>query len=201
MRRPTAIGFDDARRLRRALVYALCVTLGMASFARTASAQASSSSSSHEPARKNWYGDPFFALSSTADGACPLPLGPRMTRAEADDDAHYRVERGTSCWLAHRCTKPNSYLYDADIATAIRKRMHDAPVLARTSIWITVQRRFVYADGCVPGGFDRQALQRQLEAIPDVERVFVRVTPNPRALLPYPALPAFPTPRPPAAPG
>ncbi|MDR3097622.1 MAG: BON domain-containing protein [Paraburkholderia sp.] len=133
---------------------------------------------------RNWYNDPFFALSS-APGACPQPLGPRMTKAEADDDAHYRVERGTTCWLAHKCTKPNSYLYDADIATAIRARFKGDASLAGTSVWITVQRRFVYAEGCAPAAFDRAALERRLAAIPDVDQVFVRLRADARARPPY----------------
>lgn len=137
---------------------------------------------------RNWYNDPFFALSS-APGACPQPLGPRMTKAEADDDAHYRVERGTTCWLAHKCTKPNSYLYDADIATAIREKFRDAASLAGTSVWITVQRRFVYAEGCAPAAFDRAALERGLAAIPDVDQVFVRLRADSRARPPYKILP------------
>ncbi|HTH60726.1 MAG TPA: BON domain-containing protein [Paraburkholderia sp.] len=170
-------------------VRALCVTLCAASIAQGAFAQGKPSS--HDDARKNWYGDPFFALSAAAGPACPTPLGPRMSREEADSDAHYRVERGTSCWLAHRCSKPNSYMYDADIAKAIRKQLHDAPMLAGTSLWVTVQRRFVYVDGCVPASFDRLALQRRMEQILDVDRVFVRVTSDPHALLPYPT-PAAP---------
>ncbi|NLP59638.1 BON domain-containing protein [Paraburkholderia sacchari] len=137
---------------------------------------------------RNWYNDPFFALSS-APGACPQPLGPRMTKAEADDDAHYRVERGTTCWLAHKCTKPNSYLYDADIAAAIREKFKGAASLDGTSVWITVQRRFVYAEGCAPAAFDRAALERGLAAIPDVEQVFVRLRADPHARPPYKTLP------------
>ena len=134
--------------------------------------------------RKNWYNDPFFALSN-AIGACPQPLGPLMTKAEADDDAHYRVERGTTCWLAHKCSKPNSYLYDPDIAAAIRQQLQGDVLFAGTSIWITVQRRFVYAEGCAGPGFDSAALERRLAAIPDVEQVFVRVRSDPRGPLPY----------------
>lgn len=137
--------------------------------------------------RKNWYNDPFFALSS-AIRACPLPLGPLMTKAEAEDDAHYRVERGTTCWLAHKCSKPNSYLYDSGIAEAIRQRLQADAMFAGTSVWITVQRRFVYAEGCVPVGFDSAALERKLAAIPDVEQVFVRVSADPRGALPYKTL-------------
>ena len=59
-----------------------------------------------------------------------------------------------------------------------------------TSLWITVQRRFVYADGCAPASFDSRALQRQLEAIPDVEQVFVRLRAGPHAPPPYKTLEA-----------
>ncbi|HEY4805033.1 MAG TPA: BON domain-containing protein [Paraburkholderia sp.] len=134
--------------------------------------------------RKNWYNDPFFALSNSI-AACPQPLGPLMTKAEAEDDAHYRVERGTTCWLAHKCAKPNSYLYDPDIAAAIRQQLQGDALFAGTSIWITVQRRFVYAEGCAGPGFDSAALERRLAAIPDVEQVFVRVRSDPRGPLPY----------------
>lgn len=139
--------------------------------------------------RKNWYNDPFFTLSQAYAG-CPLPLGPLETRGEMEDDAHYRVERGTTCWLAHKCTKPNSYMYDADIADAIRAHFTNVHAFDGTSVWITVQRRFVYAEGCAPASFDRRALQQQLEAIPDVEQVFIRVSANPHDTLPYKTLAA-----------
>ncbi|TXC83371.1 BON domain-containing protein [Paraburkholderia azotifigens] len=137
--------------------------------------------------RRNWYSDPFFTLShALAD--CPVPLGPLMTRAQMEDDAHYRAERGTTCWLAHKCTKPNSYMYDADIANAIRARFTDPHAFDGTSVWITVQRRFVYAEGCANASFDRHALQQQLEAIPDVEQVFVRIGSSTHGPMPYKTL-------------
>jgi hypothetical protein len=139
--------------------------------------------------RRNWFNDPFFTLSHAVPD-CPLPLGPLMTKPEMEDDAHYRVERGTTCWLAHKCTKPNSYLYDAPIADAIHAQFKDSTGLDGTSIWITVQRRFVYAEGCAPASFDAQALQRKLEAIPDVEQVFMRLTAKPHGPLPYKTLAA-----------
>ncbi|PYE18857.1 hypothetical protein C7410_12150 [Paraburkholderia silvatlantica] len=156
-----------------------------------ASAPASKAGNAANVERKNWYNDPFFALSN-AIGACPQPLGPRMTKTEADDDAHYRVERGTTCWLAHKCSRPNSYLYDADIAAAIRQQLQGDALFAGTSIWITVQRRFVYAEGCVGPGFDSAALERRLAAIPDVEQVFVRVSSDPQGALPYKTLSTAP---------
>lgn len=164
------------------------VTLGVAIFV-TFSAVVMAQSTTVDPNEiRNWYNDPFFALSS-APGACAQPLGPRMTKAEADDDAHYRVERGTTCWLAHQCSKPNSYLYDAGIAQAIRTQFKDDASLAGTSLWITVQRRFVYAEGCAGAQFDRAALERRLSAIADVEQVFVRVSVDPHAPPPYKTMP------------
>jgi hypothetical protein len=136
---------------------------------------------------RNWYNDPFFTLSNSVRG-CPVPLGPLTNRAQMEDDAHYRVERGTTCWLAHKCTKPNSYMYDADIAAAIRARFDDPHRFDGTSVWITVQRRFVYAEGCAPASFDTATLQKQLEAIPDVEQVFIRISPTVSGAMPYKTL-------------
>ncbi|MBP0592734.1 BON domain-containing protein [Paraburkholderia sp. LEh10] len=150
-------------------------------------AQQASSAAVSATELRNWYHDPFFTLSH-AIVDCPVPLGPMMTRAQMEDDAHYRVERGTTCWLAHKCSKPNSYMYDADIANAIHTRFMNPHAFDGTSLWITVQRRFVYAEGCAPASFDRQALQQQLEAIPDVEQVFVRIGANPRGPVPYKTL-------------
>lgn len=156
------------------------------SAASTASVASAASVASVE--RRNWYDDPFWALSHSI-AECPTPLGPLMTRAQMEDDAHYRVERGTTCWLAHRCSKPNAYLYDKPIAGELKKRFADGdPALAGTSIWITIQRRFVYAEGCVSASFDRDALRRRLEALPDVERVFLRLTDDPRGRAPYKTL-------------
>ncbi|WP_198046406.1 BON domain-containing protein [Burkholderia pseudomallei] len=156
------------------------------SAASTASVASAASVASVE--RRNWYYDPFWALSHSI-AECPTPLGPLMTRAQMEDDAHYRVERGTTCWLAHRCSKPNAYLYDKPIAGELKKRFADGdPALAGTSIWITIQRRFVYAEGCVSASFDRDALRRRLEALPDVERVFLRLTDDPRGRAPYKTL-------------
>ncbi|KVD74525.1 hypothetical protein WS62_05125 [Burkholderia sp. ABCPW 14] len=126
---------------------------------------------------------------SNAIAECPVPLGPLMTRAQMEDDAHYRVERGTTCWLAHRCSKPNSYLYDKPIAEELKKEFAGGDAaLAGTSIWITIQRRFIYAEGCAPASFDRDALRRRLEALPDVEQVFIRLTDDPHGRAPYKTL-------------
>jgi hypothetical protein len=180
----------DIRRIRKASIAGvLLVAAVWLSHAPLSCAQQAASSAPAAVERKNWFNDPFFELSHAIPD-CPVPLGPLMTRAQMEDDAHYRVERGTTCWLSHKCTKPNSYMYDQPIADAIHAHFSDSHPFNDTSLWITVQRRFVYAEGCASASFDRQALRRQLEAIPDVEQVFIRVATGAHAPVPYKTLAA-----------
>jgi hypothetical protein len=129
--------------------------------------------SASEPLR-NWYDDPFFQVRH-AHADCPTPLGPLATEAEMRHDAHERAERGTRCWLAKECSKPNSYLYDDGIADAVRARFAHASAFRDATLWITVQRRFVWVEGCVARRGTDAALERFLRDVPDVERVIVNV--------------------------
>jgi hypothetical protein len=133
---------------------------------------------------RNWFDDPFFAVSSSI-GSCQLPRGPLMTKEEMDHDSHARVERGTRCYQQGECRRPNSYLYDPDIAAQVRAALNASNLLRGTSLWVTVQRRWIFIQGCV----DRMSKKKRLEsiaaAVPDVEHVFVDVTTNPRKPAPY----------------
>ncbi|WP_434634035.1 BON domain-containing protein [Chromobacterium sp. CV08] len=100
------------------------------------------------PPLKNWFNDPFFQVRDRM-AACPMPQGPFATEAEMRQQAHSRIERGTSCWMAGQCRKPNAYMYDEDIAADLRRRFAGSRRFADASLWITVQRRFVYVEGCV----------------------------------------------------
>ena len=55
--------------------------------------------SSHAEDIRNWFGDPFFQITSAIEH-CPEPAGPRVTRAERQAQSHRRAEKGTTCWLA-----------------------------------------------------------------------------------------------------
>lgn len=126
-----------------------------------------------EAIERNWFDDPFFVVrSDVAD--CPLPRGPYLTEQERRAESHYRVERGTSCYREGRCTKPNSYLYDPEIATAVRAAFEHSEDFHGSSLWVTVTRRFVIVQGCA-----EPAMQTRLEAmlapLPDVERVIVEI--------------------------
>lgn len=134
--------------------------------------------------RRNWFNDPFFQIAAQAP-RCPVPLGPYLTAAEQRAEAHYRAERGTSCWLAGRCARSNAYAYDQDIALALRARVGELKLATGSSLWVTVQRRIVFIEGCVPDRRRVAALEAWAKGVPDVEQVLVNVSTRPRAPAPY----------------
>jgi hypothetical protein len=125
---------------------------------------------------RNHYNDPFVQVTG-AIAACPQPRGPFMTVREAQAEAHPRIERGTTCFMSGKCTEPNAYRYDGRIATAAQQAVADAlqktPSLARSSVWLTVQRRFIFVHGCIARRADAATWERILKAVPEVEYVGV----------------------------
>src|SRR5512139_2272697 len=99
---------------------------------------------------RNWFDDPFFQVTS-AEPQCLEPAGPRVTTAERQAESHRRAEKGTTCWLANEkgCERANAYSYDRDIASEIKAAVRTSAVFAGTSLWVTVQGRVVYIEGCV----------------------------------------------------
>jgi hypothetical protein len=126
--------------------------------------------SAADEARSNFFDDPFFQMSSGLAG-CPAPLGPLYTQAEVRSQMHARLERGTSCWLEGRCKDSNAYRYDKTIAPQVRKALDSVPGLRRGSVWVMVQRRWIYLQGCVPDKRTRERLENAARAVPDVENV------------------------------
>ncbi|WP_225547471.1 BON domain-containing protein [Chromobacterium violaceum] len=126
------------------------------------------------PPLKNWFNDPFIQVRGRI-AACPVPLGPFSTEAEMKQQAHSRIERGTSCWLAKQCAKPNAYMYDADIAADLRRRFAKSRRFANTSLWLTVQRRFVYVEGCVRSRNDASGIEAFIKRTPDVQLVIANI--------------------------
>lgn len=122
-----------------------------------------------EPLRLNPFNDPFEQ--ATGGRACPAPRGPAYTDTEVRQEAHYRAERGTSCWLAGRCTEPNAYRYDARIARDVLAALRADPQLAGSSIWVSAERRFVYLLGCVADAAQAARAEALARAVADVELV------------------------------
>ena len=136
---------------------------------------------------KNWFADPYFQVRSGI-ARCPVPRGPFTTESEMRKEAHSRAERGTSCWLAKKCAKPNSYLYDPEIARAVQARFDATDALRDASLWVTVQRRIVWIEGCVPPIYADGQVEELLRGLADVELVIVNVTKSPMKKTPYRAL-------------
>lgn len=139
--------------------------------------------------RTNHGNDPYFQI-STAIAHCPTPLGPLQTDQEWLDDAHYRIERGNSCWVEGRCRLSNAYLYDAEIAEAVQRRLNTINAALHwrenSTLWITMQRRFIYVQGCVSKEFDTSKFLSELGKTADVDQVIDNTTTTPSKIpLPY----------------
>lgn len=133
---------------------------------------------------RNWFDDPFFQISaSIAD--CPVPAGPFVDAAERQVQSHHRAEKGTTCWLAKACDRPNAYAYDRDIAAAFQAALRQDDPFAGTTLWVTVQGRVVYIEGCVA----RESAVAEIEAyarrLPYVEQAIAIVRTDPAARPPY----------------
>ncbi len=122
------------------------------------------------PEKKNWFDDPFFQLSSGLRG-CPVPEGPLYTADERRSQMHARLERGTSCWLEGKCSDSNAYRYDKKIAPKVQAALGAVPGVKRASVWVVVQRRWVYLQGCVPSRALALRLKQAALGVPDVELV------------------------------
>ena len=133
---------------------------------------------------RNWFDDPFSQVRNGAP-ACPTPLGPLTTETEMRKQTHYRSERGARCWLAGQCRLPSSYLYDADIADEVRARFGSTKALREASLWITVQRRIVWIEGCVSRSYKAGFLENLVRRVPDVELVVVNITRGGNEPVPY----------------
>jgi len=121
-------------------------------------------------ARSNVFGDPFVQATS-ALAACPVPDAPGLTEKEAKAVAHDRAQRGVSCWLAGRCRLHNAYLYDKEIIPRVVKAVKADGGYRDTTVWALGQRRYVWLKGCVAKPEQRDALERLVRQIDDVEGV------------------------------
>ena len=122
------------------------------------------------PERRNWFDDPFEPA-TRGQPDCPVPEGPRYTEAEMRAQAHYRAERGTSCWLAGTCPDSNAYRRDPETNARVVAAVRAAQTFDDTSVWVGTQRRFVYLQGCVRSAAQRDALSALARAQEGVELV------------------------------
>jgi hypothetical protein len=132
----------------------------------------------------NRFNDPFEMVSGDiAD--CPEPRGPRTTAAEMRVQAHHRAERGTTCWLKGECSEPNAFRYDAAIAAELRSRLARTSALHPSSLWLTVQGRVVYLEGCVARDDQAPELEALARSLPQVQQALALVRVGRGGPLPY----------------
>ena len=153
----------QAEMKRAGTPWALLATYLIVSTAHAAAAPPAQPSET----KKNWFDDPFFQVAQGLP-ACPVPEGPLYTEAERRTQIHSRLERGTSCWLADKCADSNAYGYDQPLASKVHAALDTVPGVRRGSVWVIVQRRWVYLQGCVPTRELRARLERAARAVPFV---------------------------------
>ena len=133
---------------------------------------------------RNWFNDPFFQISAGIPD-CPTPAGPFVTESERRVQAHRRAEKGTTCWLARECERPNAYAYDPDIATALQAEMRNRNPFPDTTLWVTVQGRVLYIEGCVTQASEIAELEALARALPHVQQAIAIVRIGPSGPAPY----------------
>jgi osmotically-inducible protein OsmY len=136
----------------------------------TAIAQSTPPVQTDAQTKKNYFDDPFFQLSRTLP-ICPVPEGPMYTADEQRAEAHSRIERGASCYLAGKCAQSNAYAYDKALAQQLQTALAKAASAQASSVWVTVQRRMVYLQGCVTSAEQARALEAAARAVPEVDAV------------------------------
>jgi hypothetical protein len=112
--------------------------------------------------RRNWYNDPF-AQATRGYPRCPQPSGPLLTQQEMREQAHVRVERGTSCALEGKCEPGGAYKRDAQINERVRQAIATSSRLRNTSLWVTTQAAYVTLEGCVRSGRQQRRLRTLVE--------------------------------------
>ncbi|MBA2672423.1 BON domain-containing protein [Ramlibacter sp.] len=117
--------------------------------------------------KKNFFQDPFLRVTSAIPN-CPMPEPPGMTEQELREAAHVRAQAGVSCHTSGRCRLANSYLYDKEIAPRMVQFIQRDGHYDDTSLWVLVERRYVYLKGCVKSPEQSAALERAAGTVDDV---------------------------------
>jgi len=133
---------------------------------------------------QNWFNDPFFQV-TRADPTCPEPAGPFVDERSRREQAHRRAEKGTTCWLAGECERPKAYAYDQDIAAAIQQAFQRTNDFASSTLWVTVQGRVVYIEGCARESSTAPQVEALVRSLPHVQQAVAILRTSPDAASPY----------------
>ena len=121
----------------------------------------------------NPYDDPPPLQATNGIPGCAAPairvLGPEEARREA----HQRIERGTSCWLAGQCEAGGDYKDDGVVNARVAAALAADGRFARTSVWVETLRKFVTLKGCIGDAADGPALASVARSVPGVKLVWL----------------------------
>ncbi len=125
------------------------------------------------PAADNYYADPPPLQATHGRPGCPTPPVRVLTPDEARREAHQRVERGTSCWLAGTCEPGGAYKGDDEVNARVAARIAADPRFADTSVWVETLRKFVTLKGCVASDAQATALEALVRSVDGVKLVWL----------------------------
>src|SRR5437763_15701755 len=91
--------------------------------------------------------DPF-ERATRGDASCPEQAPPRMSAADARNEAHVRVERGVRCAMEGTCEPGGAYRRDPELNAHVAAALASDARLADTSIWVTTTRKWVTLQRC-----------------------------------------------------
>ena len=120
----------------------------------------------------NYYQDPPPRRATAGIADCAAPVVRGLTPDEARREAHQRVERGTSCFLAGTCPAGGDYKDDAAVNDRVAAAIASDPRFAGASIWVTTLRKFVTLQGCLVDESQGRRLEEFVRAIPGVKLVW-----------------------------
>jgi hypothetical protein len=121
----------------------------------------------------NPYDDPPPLAATHGIADCPAPRVRVLSPDEARREAHQRVERGTSCWLAGTCPPGGDYKGDGDLNARVAAAIAADGRFADSSVWVETLRKFVTLKGCVTTVEQGRALDDLVRSIDGVKRVWL----------------------------
>ena len=127
----------------------------------------------HAADDEGYYQDPPPLAATRGLADCPPPVVRKLTPEQARREAHQRVERGTSCWLAGKCEAGGDYKDDDRVNAQIAEALAADRRLARTSLWVETLRKFVTVKGCVATESQRRVAEALARAVPKVKLVWM----------------------------
>ena len=121
----------------------------------------------------------------------PLPLviskllSHRASNPSNGLERHYRFECQQTLANEEDCQRSSAFAYDRDIATEIQAAMAASAQFSDTSLWVTVQGRIVYVEGCVAKETQGAGVEHLVRRLPHVQQAIAIVMVSAEAKPPY----------------